>query len=80
MPKLAFFVFSLGVVPTYMALEHFDWFWWIGYAILFVIVLVAYRLFASGKSEAAAAFNIVMAQATLLTLGDAAHTEVPFQI
>ena len=66
--KLAFFVVSLGVVPTYMALEHFDWPWWLGYAILLAIVRVAYRLFASAKSETAAAFNIVMAQATLLTL------------
>lgn len=70
--KLAFFVLSLGVVPTYMALEHFDWPWWLGYAVLFGV----YRLLNSVWEDIAAANNIVMAQVTIRTLTDDARFDV----
>ena len=59
-----FKIVSFGVVPTYLALEHFSWLWWVGYAIF----LVAYRSVNRARANNAAAFNIVMAQATIITL------------
>lgn len=64
--KLAFFVLSLGVVPTYMALKNFGWLWWLGYAVL----LGLYLFLNSFWSNLSAATNIVMAQVTIRTLSD----------
>ncbi len=74
--KFVFNTVSFGVVPTYMALENFGWLWWLGYAILLVIVFFAYRTVNGLKLEANAAFNIVMAQATLLTIDSAEKRKV----
>ncbi|MBK6998895.1 MAG: hypothetical protein IPH35_02590 [Rhodoferax sp.] len=66
--KFIFNVVGLGVIPTCLFLKDFGWLWWVGYAILLVIVVYAYTTVRSVWSSLNAAHNIVMAKATISTL------------
>lgn len=66
--KFIFNVVGLGVIPTCLVLKDFGWLWWVGYAILLVIVVFVYTSVRSAWSSLDAAHNIVMAKATISTL------------
>jgi hypothetical protein len=59
-------IVMLGVVPTYLVLQHGDWVWWLCYALFLIAGLSLGRLI----SNIASALNIVMAQTTYCRLSE----------